>query len=242
MRRRGMTIIELLVAIGIIALLIGIVIPVLGLVRQSARRSVAESYMRTHATQFAAYSADYSDTYPLYTDPARAYTTIELPEGEGELELRYFGGVRSWNIALYTYYDGRFFHESFASPLRRDAGERYPSAWYSQTFRAGRDYWLTEQRTGPEQWRAVRGTEVTFPAQKSVLVEWPWSGPDERFGENHDKGVVGFVDTSVLSISPYALTTGYPTGTGDWPGCYLNGPYPGMHTIGGVTGRDLESR
>jgi hypothetical protein len=51
-----------------------------------------------------------------------------------------------------------------------------------------------------------------------------------------------FVDGSSAGVTPEQLLLGYPKGDGSWPGTYLLRMFPGMHTIGGVPGRDVGSR
>ena len=70
--RRGFTLIELLVVISIIALLIGILLPVLAGARQSAQRVTCSSNLRQLGIIVSLYTNDNDDLYP----PARP---IPLP-------------------------------------------------------------------------------------------------------------------------------------------------------------------
>src|SRR5438093_7039082 len=64
-RQRGFSLVELLVVIGIIAVLIGILLPTLRKARESANRTVCLSNMRELANCFRVYAANYKDYCPI---------------------------------------------------------------------------------------------------------------------------------------------------------------------------------
>jgi len=63
-RPRAFTLVELLVVIGIIALLIGILVPVLGNARQSAQRTTCAAQLRDIASLFQMYLNDHKQRVP----------------------------------------------------------------------------------------------------------------------------------------------------------------------------------
>ncbi len=123
---------------------------------------------------------------------------------------------------------------------------------YAATHFSRPEYWSLETRSGREQWDGVRASEVTFPSNKSVLVEnhptfgypfflqvWHSDGtesmvpPEGRFAfAMSDGGARREDDSSLLT----------PIRDGDWhfEEASVFVPTAGLHTVHGVRGRDIE--
>ena len=86
-RVRAFTLIELLVVIAIIAVLMGILMPALTMVKAQAKRSVCASNMRGFGTAILTYAADHDEKIPpsFYqngTSPYRCYMLFEIDESK----------------------------------------------------------------------------------------------------------------------------------------------------------------
>ena len=71
-RQRGFTLIELLVVIAVIALLMGILIPVLRSAREQARKAVCLAHLKSLITGVHVYAADYDGNIPASIDGMNA--------------------------------------------------------------------------------------------------------------------------------------------------------------------------
>src|ERR1700745_359070 len=77
-RRRagGFTLVELLVVIGIIALLIGILLPALSKAREQSKRTACLANLRTLGHAFTLYANTYKDRLPNETPPGTTNASL----------------------------------------------------------------------------------------------------------------------------------------------------------------------
>ncbi|MBC7782780.1 MAG: prepilin-type N-terminal cleavage/methylation domain-containing protein [Burkholderiales bacterium] len=74
--KRGFTLVELLVVIGIIALLISILLPAMNRAREGAKRSMCLSNLRQVHQAFVFYALDYKDQVPLGYRVGKQYNSM----------------------------------------------------------------------------------------------------------------------------------------------------------------------
>lgn len=253
-RSSGFTLIEMLVCISIVALLIAIVIPGLGMAREAARRTISLSNLRQHGSVFAMYNSDWADQFPYFLQPVGETTILCKTRPREETVPFYHWAHNEWNFALADrYYNGQWDSKAFFGP-GYPAG--YPDVtgpggpttyWYGCAFVCRPEFWNAHTRTGIDQRRPTRLAEVSFPSLKLLILS---SYPLDLQLAPHSQARPGlssecqFVDGSATrKLSEFV--PGYHFGDGPYPGSvevHQVEMYWGLHTIDGVRGRDVKSR
>lgn len=99
-QRKGFTLVELLVVIGIIAVLISILLPALGRARENARRVACSSLLRQIGIAARAYANENKDSLPPYRFDNGAANYNLCPSGPGNGSLyNYVYAITGWNDA-----------------------------------------------------------------------------------------------------------------------------------------------
>lgn len=251
--QRAFTLLETVLSIAIIALLVALTLPMLGQTRDLGRRMASASNLRQHVTVFTAYTSDFQEQFPYFTDPEATATVLR--HGGIEIAIPYFGVHAFWNFAMADYgYDGQLMHPSMFTP-RWERGHVMEIYHYACTFVASPEFYNRSTRTGPAQWRAVRASEVTYPSSKGlfkdntdqILLDRRLTPSDPTIPLDISEGQevtypvgTGFVDGHVQFVRSDGFLQSYPRGDGLWPGSFPhNGPSPILHTMDGVRGRDI---
>ena len=107
-RSRAFTLVELLVVIGIIALLISILLPTLGKAREASKRAVCLANLRTIGQAYQLYANDYKDQIPLGCRSNQMQRAYEIWDGN-------IGTTGQWMTFGLLYQngkikDGRYFY------------------------------------------------------------------------------------------------------------------------------------
>lgn len=232
---RAFTVVEVLVAIVIVAILASLLVVGLRGSRHAAGVSLSLSNLRQHAQVFSAYSQSWEDAFPNVADPRTFITHLEYPELGVVWDLPYFLQFSTWDWFLARdWYQMRHNNPIFRDPLERP-GENWPGYLYSCSFLADPLYWrATTRMSGLSQWRATRQHEVVWPARKTLIVMPAHSGI--RLVR------LAMVDGAAASLTDRAgIAPGYPKGDGQNAGSHhWQDMYECLHTIDGVRGWDLK--
>lgn len=106
-RRRGVTIVELLVTIGIIAILVGILIPALQVVRESARRTSCANNLRQIALGMATYD-DATKQLPGWRNVLDTYTKVRISTDPR-------AACVSWTVPILPYIENKAIHDWYTA-------------------------------------------------------------------------------------------------------------------------------
>lgn len=245
--RHGATLLEILIAIAIVALLVTLLLPSFGRIRLAANDARSKHNLHQHLVAFSAYSTDWKDFFPAFTYPGPSLTVLRVPGMT--ISIPYFAHKNTWNLPLASlYYEGNCLSESFYAPgvlesgLARGVHPVFTSYLYTSTCLASHGFWNSTTREGPSQWRAIKTVDVRDPVRKGILIG-PSSDEDSPFTavevEEHERPI-GFADGHARSYPRSKLTAPYPGGEGIWPGTTWGIGQPVIHTIDGVRGRDVE--
>lgn len=241
----GMTLIETILVIAILALLVTLLVPAVSGARAQALRATNTARLSSHAAVFAAYSTDYRECFPYYVDPSATLQSIQAG-GQVHTFSNYFDAIFFWQLALAdAYYDSSVRSPSFCdAELARNAYRAGTEFWYPCVFFARPNFWNQTTRTGGDQWGVNYVFQCTFPSRKTVLLS-PYrllQPLDDLYLDRPAANPipVALADGSARYVAESHFLRGVPTGEGASPGTlHHQDLFVGLHTIGGVNGADV---
>jgi len=222
--RYGFTLVELLVVIAVLALLAGILLPVLARVRESARKTSCASNLRQIGVGLQLYVDDHDSSYPVpLLEPPPESEEEEEEEGEWD------PGASDWEEAVQPYL-------RCEEPVFRCPSDPSPVEFFgmSYTFNASFIGLNASTLTHPTETIQVaeRRNTLANQEQPALFLWWRWQGgrwppapaPDPAPAATRDLALdrhgdrlnLLFTDGHVRAL-PFPLTWGAGSANLYWP-------------------------
>ncbi|MBN2181677.1 MAG: prepilin-type N-terminal cleavage/methylation domain-containing protein [Sedimentisphaerales bacterium] len=185
--KAGFTLIELLVVIAIIALLMGILMPALSKVKETAKRVVCSSQVRQIGTAMTSYTADYDNRMPPYntnianTNPYLLIHSYALYRGEND--YRDAGG-RLLPMKLAVFYEGGYIADPkvFYCPSNKNSLYKYESYSNPKPWGSLPQNYNTRDETGNTHNQWIRMGYTYLPIDPRKKIDPSTGMPDETAG------------------------------------------------------------
>lgn len=204
----GLTVIELLVSIGTVAILLSLLLPPLAGARSSARQIASSSNLRQISSTIAMYAKDSDDLYPAIIEGRMYQIGNSMSIGYPYWQIN-----TVWPGVIYDYLPFDETPEVFISPgSRRNA---YPSSYvYSTSFVGSPLLWRPGSAALPEYEHGQRTSDVAFSSSKALLWDNELSylpREPERIGGDLAEGApIAMADGSVQVLIPASANTPVP--------------------------------
>ena len=164
-RRRGFTLVELLVVVGILALLAALLVPAVIAAGRRAQQTACGSNLRQIGLAFQLYLNESGQTYPYANDPVSRDPFYWLWMGRG------------WRGALREYLDDT--REVLHCPADETAVQKWEStsyaysmAFYHTPEQINRMTQPSDTYSNPQPGAPRRISQVSYPSRKVMVAEW----------------------------------------------------------------------
>jgi len=181
MNQRAFTLIELLVSIGVLAILIGILLPALSATRTNAFEIKAMSQLRDLGLTLELYTQQSKNFYPWHSpdepynySPPNQPPTGNLTSSDDPWTLRTLWpttlhDVAPWSEHYLNWLGANPSQTDSSAPWRSESGSSVYSPYqYSNSFVGDPTCWLAN---GLARSRPVRHHEVRFPSSKALMFD-----------------------------------------------------------------------
>lgn len=234
--RRGFSLIELLIAIGIIGILISLALPALGKARLAARQTQGLANLRSVSISFEQYAGQFQ-TYP-FIQPGGEITApqggkIPVPPGFIGCEWIRPGAVMitsdpfemewMWAAVMAKFMPVENAYPTWVSPglptrlpendVNLEAREQI-SIRYTNSFVARPDLFKPGAKDDPKNIAPVRSGEVLYPSSKVMLFDahlaYLTKRPKIRDNHYDENTPMGFADGHAEARNPLNATEGIP--------------------------------
>lgn len=213
------TLVEIMVSLGVLAILIGILVPALAKARDRSRELASAVNLRSIGQLFAVYTASSRDMYPAGV-PGILYPTN--PPGFAKT-IAHWSSVDEWPFLFAGTHPWWEYERLYLAPgavrEQLDAGPVYPvpkpSFDYASSFLAHPGLWAPDRNIPTDQIanleRSVTQSMVRFPASKVLMwdIEMPYlRRPLQRDERNNllERTPMLFADQHVANHIPAEAT------------------------------------
>ena len=191
MRKKGFTLIELLVVISIIAMLLAILMPALGKVKEKARDVVCRSNLKQWGLIWGLYTAEYNGSFPDGVDYAGSgggwtrgqWITVLEEEWAKHPKMLLCPSAQKPNTEVWGDVDKSYLMTTYGN-IGSDDIERCSYGMNNWSYNLPTSVSTIQGRTAQNHWR---NTNVKNASNVPLFLDAMWRGG----GPHHDSGIGG---------------------------------------------------